>query len=380
MVKIAMVAGEASSDQLAARLMRSIRQQIPDVQFIGIGGAKMQKEGLDAWWSADELSVRGIVEVLRRYRRIAGIRSQLLKRLIQEKPDVFVGVDGYDFNMWIESRLKRKGIPTIHYVSPSIWAWRRNRIKTIAKSTSHVLALYPFEPELYEGTQTRCAYVGHPLADEIQVGISQQKVREQLEIAADIPVVALLPGSRPAELEFMAEAFIQAAILLHKKFPEIRFLVPLISRETRQQFEATLWRLGARELPIHLMFGHAQEAVAASDVVLLASGTATLETALIGRPMVVAYKMSTWTWRIMKRMRYTPWVALPNVLSRAFVVPEFLQDDANPENLSQALANLLADKKSQVRIRNSFSALHSTLRQGAADRAAEVVMPYLSKT
>lgn len=380
MIKIAMVAGEASSDQLAAHLIGAIRKHAPAAQFVGIGGGKMQRQGFDAWWPSEKLSVRGYAEVLRHYREIASIRRQLLKRLLADKPDVFIGVDGYDFNMWLERKLKQAGVPTIHYVSPSIWAWRSHRKKNILRSVSHVLALYPFEPELYSGTSVDCTYVGHPMADEIQPNMSKGQARDQLEIPKEIPVVALLPGSRQSELQYMADTFIQAALLLHQRNPATRFLVPLISRETRQQFQEALWRLKADELPMTLMFGHAQEAVAASDVALVASGTATLETALIGRPMVIAYKMSKWTWRIMRNMGYLPWVGLPNILSRRFVVPEFLQDDASPENLAQAVDNLLQDRQVQRRIGQAFSDIHQQLSQGTAEKAAAVVLPYLKQS
>lgn len=379
MVRISMVAGEASSDQLAAHLISAIKMHVPEAQFTGIGGAKMQREGFEAWWPSEKLSVRGYAEVLRHYREISSIRRRLLRRIIDEKPDVFIGVDGYDFNIWLERKLKAAGIPTIHYVSPSIWAWRRHRLKSIVKSVSHLLALYPFEPKLYEGTSVNCTYVGHPLADEIAPDRSKHAAREQLELPAENDVVALLPGSRQSELQYMAEAFIQTAMLLHQRNPSIRFLVPLISRETRTQFETALWKLKADELPITLMFGHAQEAIAASDVTLVASGTATLETALIGRPMVIAYKMSKWTWRIMRNMGYLPWVGLPNILARRYVVPEFLQDDASPENLAQAIENLLKDKVLQRRIHSVFVDIHRQLRQDTAQKAASAVLPYLKR-
>ncbi len=374
-----MVAGEASSDQLAAHLMIALKEKIPDAQFFGIGGTKMQAEGFDAWWPSEKLSVRGYAEVLRHYWEISGIRRGLLRRLIEVKPDVFIGVDGYDFNLWLEKRLKRKGIPAIHFVSPSIWAWRKHRLKKIVGSVDEILALYPFEPGHYEGTSVKCTYVGHPLADVIERDVSQREVREQLEIPQEVSVVALLPGSRQSELQYMAETFIQTAMVLHGLNPGIRFLVPLVSRETRQQFEAARWKLKADELPITLMFGHAQEAVAASDVTLVASGTATLETALIGRPMVIAYKMSPWSWRIMKNMGYLPWVGLPNILAKQYVVPEFLQDDASPENLAQALDNLLRDPSLQRRVGRVFSDMHLALRQNTAMKAAAAILPYLGR-
>jgi lipid-A-disaccharide synthase len=374
-----MVAGEASSDQLAAHLITALQQHLPDAQFYGIGGPKMQREGFESLWPAEMLAVRGYAEVLRHYRAITRMRRQLLGRLLRERPDVFIGVDGSDFNLWLEKRLKRRGIPTIHFVSPSIWAWRRNRMSRIVQSVSHILALYPFEPELYQGTPVKCSYVGHPLADVIPLGVDQRAARERLDIAPDRPVIALLPGSRQSELHFMAETFVETAKLLLTRYPKLQFLVPLVSRETRLQFEVALWKLKADELPFTLMFGHAAEAVAASDAALVASGTATLETALVGRPMVIAYKMSPWSWLLMRGMRYLPWVGLPNILAGRYVVPEFLQDEATPENLAQALGNLLVDRQAQAAITRVFAGIHRLLRQDTAQKAAAAVLPYLQK-
>ena len=374
-----MVAGEASSDQLAGHLIGALKQHLPDAKFYGIGGPKMQREGFESLWPAETLAVRGYAEVLRHYRAITSMRRQLLRRLLKDRPDVFIGVDGSDFNLWLEKRLKRSGIPTIHFVSPSIWAWRKNRMDKIIQSVSHILALYPFEPELYEGTAVKCSYVGHPLADVIPLEIDQRAVRERLGVAPDRPVIALLPGSRQSELHFMAETFVETAKLLLERYPGLQFLVPLVSRETRLQFETALWKLKADELPFTLMFGHAADAVAASDAVLVASGTATLETALVGRPMVIAYKMSPWSWRLMRSMRYLPWVGLPNILAGRYVVPEFLQDDATPENLAQALGNLLVDRQARAGITRVFDSIHRLLRQNTAQKAADAVLPYLQR-
>ncbi|MCF8179580.1 MAG: lipid-A-disaccharide synthase [Sulfuritalea sp.] len=379
MVRIAMVAGEASSDQLAAHLIAALKKHLPQTQFYGIGGQKMQREGFESLWPAEMLAVRGYAEVLRHYHSITRVRRQLLSRLLKDRPDVFIGVDGSDFNLWLEKRLKQHGIPTIHFVSPSIWAWRKKRLSKIEQSVSHILALYPFEPDLYRQTSVKCSYVGHPLADVIPLEISQREAREQLGLAQDRPVIALLPGSRQSELHFMAETFIETARLLLSRYPQSIFLVPLVSRETRTQFETALWKLKADEMPFTLMFGHAADAVAASDVALVASGTATLEAALVGRPMIIAYKMSPWSWRLMRGMRYLPWVGLPNILAGRYVVPEFLQDEASPENLAQALGNLLVDRQACSAIARVFGSIHRLLRQNTAQKAADAVLPYLQK-
>ncbi|MBK7765880.1 MAG: lipid-A-disaccharide synthase [Sulfuritalea sp.] len=379
MLRIAMVAGEASSDQLAAHLIIALQQHLPDARFYGIGGPRMQRQGFDSLWPAEMLAVRGYAEVLRNYRAIASMRRQLLRHLLKDPPSIFIGVDGPDFNLWLEKRLKRNGIPTIHFVSPSIWAWRRNRMKKIVQSVSHILALYPFEPELYKDTAVKCSYVGHPMADVIPLAIDQRAVRERLGVPVDRPVIALLPGSRKSELHFMGETVIETAKLLLERYPGLQFLVPLVSRETRLQFETALWKLKADELPFTLMFGHATDAVAASDAALVASGTATLETALVGRPMVIAYKMSPWSWRLMRGMRYLPWVGLPNILAGRFVVPEFLQEEATPENLAQALGNLLVDRQARAGITRVFDGIHRLLRQDTAQKAAAAVLPYLKQ-
>jgi lipid-A-disaccharide synthase len=376
-VRIAMVAGEASGDLLAAHLIAALKQRLPDAEFVGIGGPKMQREGLDAWWPAEKLAVRGYAEVLRHYREITGIRSQLISRLLREKPDVFIGVDAPDFNLAVERKLKARGIPAIHYVSPSVWAWRGGRIDKIGRAVSRILAMFPFEPAIYEERRIPVSYVGHPLADMIPLESARAAARARLELPDDARIFALLPGSRQSELQFMGELYIETAQRLHERFPDALFLVPLVSRETRNQFEAALWKLGAQELPITMLFGHAQDALAAADCALVASGTATLEAALLKTPMVIAYRMSPWSWRLMKRMRYQPWVGLPNILAGRFVVPEFLQDEATSENLAQALANLLLDASVRQRLAGVFEGVHRQLKQGTAEKAAAAILPYL---
>ena len=374
-----MVAGEASGDLLGGYLIEALMQHLPTARFFGIGGPKMEAAGLTAEWPAEKLSVRGYAEVLRHYREIARIRRALLKRLLADPPDVFIGVDAPDFNLWLETRLKSSGIATVHFVSPSLWAWRGGRIRHIARAVDQVLCLFPFEPAIYARQGIEARYVGHPLADLIPLEPNQENARERLNLPQDALVFALLPGSRQSELHYLAETFIETAKRLHQRFPQARFLVPLVSRETRMQFENELWRLGAQELPITLLFGHAHDAMASADAVLVASGTATLEAALFKKPMVICYKMSPWSWRLMRRMKYQPWVGLPNILAGHFVVPEFLQDDATPENLSQALGNLVGDQPVRKRLRSLFSALHVELRQDTAEQAAQAILPVLSR-
>ena len=377
-VRVAMVAGEASGDLLSCHLIQAIRAKLPNAEFFGIGGPKMIGQGFKAWFPLETLAVRGYIEVLKHYREISGIRNELKRRLLADPPDVFIGVDAPDFNLALEKALKRRGVPAIHYVSPSIWAWRGKRIHKIGESVSRVLALFPFEPALYEKEGIPVSYVGHPLADMLPIEDGRDKAREMLELSAQQPVFALLPGSRQSELEYMADTFIETAKLIHQKVPNALFLVPMATRETRLLFETALYRCQARELPIRLLFGHAHDAMMASDAVLVASGTATLEAALLKRPMAIVYKMAPLSYRLMRRMGYLPYVGLPNILAGKFVVPEFIQDDATPENLAQALLNFLGDKDTCSRISEVFREIHLQLKQNTAEKAAEAILASLS--
>lgn len=376
-VRVAMVAGEASGDLLSCHLIQAIRAKLPNAEFFGIGGPKMIGQGFKAWFPLETLAVRGYIEVLKHYREISGIRNELKRRLLADPPDVFIGVDAPDFNLALEKALKRRGVPAIHYVSPSIWAWRSKRIHKIGESVSRVLALFPFEPALYEKEGIPVSYVGHPLADMLPIEDGRDKAREMLELSAQQPVFALLPGSRQSELEYMADTFIETAKLIHQKVPNALFLVPMATRETRLLFETALYRCQARELPIRLLFGHAHDAMMASDAVLVASGTATLEAALLKRPMAIVYKMAPLSYRLMRRMGYLPYVGLPNILAGKFVVPEFIQDDATPENLAQALLNFLGDKDTCSRISEVFREIHLQLKQNTAEKAAEAILASL---
>ena len=376
-VRIAMVAGEASSDLLASHLIRALKRHLPDAEFFGIGGPKMQAEGFQAWWPAEKLSVHGYVDALKNYRELSGIRRSLLNRLLADRPAAFIGVDAPDFSLWLERRLKDKGIPAIHFVSPSIWAWRKGRLKGIARSVSHMLCLFPFEPALYRTAGVPVSYVGHPLADVFPLKPDQAGAREMLQITGDGPVFAFLPGSRQSELRNLADTYIATAAILHERHPDARFLVPLATRETRMLFEDALRRHAHVDLPIRILFGHANDAMIAADVVLVASGTATLEAALLKRPMVITYKIGKWSFRLMKRMAYLPWVGLPNVLANREVVPEVLQDAATPQALADALDGWLTDKARAAELVQVFTDMHLQLRQNTADKAAAAILPYL---
>ena len=373
-LRIAMVAGEASGDLLASHLIAALRKHVPEARFFGIGGPKMAAQGFDAWWPSETLSVNGFSDALKRYRELSAIRSSLKKRLVADAPDVFIGVDAPDFNLDLESALKSRGIPTVHYVSPSIWAWRGGRIRKIGRAVSHMLALFPFEPALYEKAGIPVTYVGHPLADLLPEMPDRGAVRELLGLPEATPIFALLPGSRQGELRFLADTFIETARRVHEALPEARFLVPLATRETRLMFEAALYRCNAGDLPIKMLFGHAHEAMTAADGVLVASGTATLEAALLKRPMVIAYRLASLSHFLMKRMGYLPYVGLPNILAGRFVVPEFIQNDATPEKLAEALLAQYADKEGRAGIVAEFERIHRELRQNAAERAATAVL------
>lgn len=377
-VRIAVVAGEASGDLLASHLIAALRNKLPEAVFYGIGGPKMQAQGFDAWWPLEKLAVMGYVDALKHYREIAGIRRQLKKRLLDLRPDIFIGVDAPDFNLGLETDLKAAGIPTIHYVSPSIWAWRGGRIKKIGRAVNRVLALFPMEPPLYEKARIPVTYVGHPMADSIPLETSKQAVREKLSLPRDVPIFALLPGSRQGELAMMAETFVQTAKLLHERMPQAQFVVPLTTRETRLQFEMAIYTQQAGEIPFRLLFGHAQDALGAADVSLVASGTATLEAALIKRPMVITYKIAKLSYWIMKRMAYQAFVGLPNILAGRQVVPELIQDDASPENLAEALFKLYEDKDNARVVAEVFTELHLQLRQNTAEKAANAVIACLN--
>jgi len=373
---IALVAGEASGDLLAAHLMAAIKSRLPGARFVGIGGPRMQAEGFKAWWPSEKLAVFGYVEVLRHYREIAGIRKQLARRLKADKPDLFIGVDAPDFNFGLEAQLRAAGISVAHFVSPSLWAWRGGRMAKIKDAVDHMLCLLPFEEAIYRQAGVAATYVGHPMADVIPLEPDQAQARRKLGLPLEGPVVALLPGSRQSELRYLGERYVATALRLRQTHPRVRFVVPLASEYTEAQWQACVAAAGAQGEALAWTAAprDSHSALAACDVALVASGTATLETALFKRPHVIAYRMAPLTYQMMRRMAYLPYVGLPNILCGEFIVPEFLQHDASPENLAQALGNLLDDGAARARIAARFTQLHQQLRQGMAQRAAEAVV------
>lgn len=378
-MRIAMIAGEASGDLLAAHLIRALREKFPTASFVGIGGPKMQAEGFEAWWPSETLSVMGYVDAIKRLPELLRVRRGLLARLKQNPPDIFIGVDAPDFNLGVETRLRRAGVRTLHYVSPSIWAWRGNRVHKIGRAAEHILCLFPFEPEIYARHGIQATFVGHPLADEFPVAAQVAPAREILQLDPDAQIVAILPGSREGEVRRLATTYIETIKLLAAQRPALQFLVPLITRQTRDIFEDALYQADAQHLSVRLLFGHAHEAMAAADVVLVASGTATLEAALLKRPMVIAYKVGAMTYRFVKSLAYLPWVGLPNILAREFLVPELIQNDATPEKLAAAVGKWLDDKDACAQLAARFEAIHLSLRQNNAEKAAQTVAMLLAR-
>lgn len=375
---IAIVAGEASGDLLGSHLMAALKARHPDLRFVGIGGPKMASAGMNILFPMEKLAVRGYVEVLRHYREIVGIRRKLKEHLLAERPDVFIGIDAPDFNLSLEESLKKRGIPVVHYVGPAVWAWRAKRMKQIVRAVSRMLVLFPFEAPLFEQAGVPTTYVGHPLADILPLEANRAEAREMLKMPPQGTVIALLPGSRQSEVKALAGLFIETARRILAARPDAQFLVPLVSRETRLLFEEALFPYRGDELPITILFGHAHDALTACDAALVASGTATLETALLKRPMVITYRMPDLSWRIIQRKKYLPYVGLPNILAGRFIVPELLQEDATAENLAQALLNLLQDGVVKERLDDYFIGLHHQLRQNTSERAAAAVMEFLA--
>ena len=375
MTRIALVAGEASGDLLAGLLLGGMKSRWPELVSFGIGGPQMTRHGFDAWWPHERLAVRGYVEVLRHYREIAGIRTALAEKLLKQPPQLFIGVDAPDFNLALEARLKRAGVKTAHFVCPSIWAWRGGRAGKLAASACHVLCLFPFEPALLARHGVAASYVGHPLADVIPLEPPRHAGRAALGLSNDDLVVALLPGSRASEIRYIAPRFIAAAAQLHRQRRGLRFVLPMVPGLGKLIEPIVAQHV---EVPITLLDGRSHEALAACDVTMIASGTATLEAMLFKRPMVIGYNMHPLSWQLMKRMKYQPWVGLPNILCESFVVPELLQDAATPDALArEVLAWLDAPAVRRDALERRFTEVHHLLRRDTARTATDVIATLL---
>lgn len=373
-MRIALVAGEASGDVLGASLIDALKSRYPEADFFGIGGPKMIASGLRSAYEQEKLAVRGAAEVIAHLPEILSIRRGITAQLKGWQPDVMIGIDAPDFNLVVERQLKRAGIPTVHYVSPTVWAWRRGRIKKIVAAVNQLLCLFPFEPACYRGQKIDPVFVGHPLADEIDTEINRIEVRKSLNLPEASPLVTLMPGSRQSELAFHAQLFVETANRIAAELPDALFLVPLTTQETRRLFETAMNAYADKSLRVKILYGHAREALAASDLALVCSGTATLEAALLRCSMVITYKLSAFSAWVYKKMRYLTWVGLPNILAGRLLVPELLQDDATPEKLSAALIDLWRHPARRHEMEASFASIHQKLRQNSAERAADAVV------
>ena len=370
-MRVSMVVAERSGDQLAALLLGGLQRRWPDLQAHGIGGPQMQALGFQSKWSCDELSVRGLVEVLLRLRRITAIRRALIDELLAAPPDVFVGVDASDFNLDVERALRERGVPAVQLVCPSIWAWRPERVQKIRDSVQHILCLYPFEPALLAEHGIEGTFVGHPVADVIALQPDRSAAQQALGLLPDAPVVALLPGSRTAEIRHLAEPFVQAARLMRQARPELQFVLPT-HELLRPALEQVLQAHGMRE-HVKLVMGQSHAVQAACHVALVASGTATLETALFKRPMVIAYRMQWLSWRMANGKRLLPWVGLPNILCNESLVPEFLQEQVQPQALANAVLAWLDQPEAVARLEQRFMDLHLQLRQDMPTRSTHAI-------
>lgn len=376
-IRIAIVAGEASGDLLGSHLVSALRERLPQAEFIGIAGPKMIAAGVQSLFPIERLSVIGFHEVIRNLFPLLAMRRELKRKIVAFQPQVYIGVDAPDFNFGVERSLRKQGIPTVHFASPSIWAWRGGRIRQIKRAVDHMLVLYPFEKAIYDKAGIAATYVGHPMADTIPLEDTRNAVREKLKLSPSARIIALLPGSRRSELHMHADLFVQTAQRVLELLPEVQFLVPLSTQATRRIFEEALYRHQAQELPLTILFGHAQDAMAAADCVLVKSGTATLEAALLKRPMVITYRIPKITHFFVKRLFYLPYFGLPNVLAGRFIVPELMQDQATPDNLAQALKTWLEDKDARASLIAEFERMHIELRQNTAQRASEAVLSIL---
>ena len=377
---IAIIAGEVSGDILGAGLIHALKARYPNAKFIGIGGERMIAEGFETLFDMEELSVMGLVEVLKHLPRLLKIRRSIIEQLSALKPDVFIGIDAPDFNLDVELKLKQRGIKTIHYVSPSVWAWRQKRVYKIAAATNLVLAFLPFEKAFYDRFNVPCRFIGHTMADAIPLKPNRDDACQLLNLAPTQRYVAMLVGSRGSEVEFLSEPFLQTAQLLHQRYPDVKFLVPLINQKRRQQFEQIKQRV-APELDMILLDGNARAAMITAEATLLASGTAALEAMLCKSPMVVGYRMKPFTYFLAKRLVKTKYVSLPNLLADEMLVPELIQEDCNPTNLAEKLSQYLSEDKSVVQNRHvllqRFAELHQMIQCNADQQAAQAVIDLL---
>ena len=377
-IRVGIVAGEVSGDILGAGLIQSIRKRYPNAIFEGVGGVLMIEEGFKSFVPMERLSVMGLVEVLGRVFELVGIRRRIKRYFLKHRPDIFIGIDAPDFNLGLELSLRKKGIKTGHYVSPSVWAWRQRRVFKIARAVDLMLTLFPFEAKFYKAHQVAVRFVGHPLADLIPITPDKKRARKSLDLTESAPIVALLPGSRAGEISYIGKSFIETAKWLHQKNSNLQFVLPYVNDQRREQIESIISEYGAN-LPIKLINGKSREVMAACDVVILASGTATLEAMLLKRPMVVAYRVSSITHYLMKRLLKVPYISLPNLLANKELVPELIQDQAQPELIGQKVLDRLNTHEG-VQTKDSFTDLHLQLKLNASEQAADAISELIERS
>jgi lipid-A-disaccharide synthase len=380
---LALVAGEVSGDLLAARLMAGLKPHLPDVSFSGIGGPRMLEQGLVSDVPMDTLTVRGLLPVLLRYRELKGIQNRLRDRLLAERPAAFIGADYPGFNLGLEEQLRAAGIPTVHFVGPQIWAWRAGRIKKIQRAVSHMLVIFPFEEAIYRQAGVPVTYIGHPLAETIPLVPDVAAARRQLGLPEDARVVTVMPGSRMSEIKYLTEPYVRAVQLLAARDPSVRFIAPMAGARQKAYFMELVAKAGLpnllNEVPLQLVDGESHACIAAADAVLAASGTATLEVALFKKPMVIAYKVLQAEWLLIRNMGYLPWIGLPNILAREFVVPEFLQHAATPQALADAVWFQLTDENNRAKLTERFTGMHHSLLRDSAGESARAVLQVIGK-
>ena len=382
MPKIAILAGEASGDLIGSHLMSYLNSKIKNIEFIGVGGPEMSKHGLISYFDYREISVHGYFDALKNIFRLLSLRSKVINYLLKEQPNIFIGIDAPDFNFGVERRLKLNNIPTFHYVAPSVWAWRKGRVFDIKKNVNHLFAVFPHEPKIFQKAKVPVTFVGHPLANNIPLNPRVSKGRERLHLDKGKIIIALLPGSRSSEIKYHLELMINTAILINKeltwrKLNQAEFLIPINSKDNHTNMSNMLNSYSNKINSIKLIIGHSHDAICSSNLVIAVSGTATLEAALYKKPMVIVYKTSLLSYLILKKMMLIPYVGLPNILLKKLVVPEFLQNKATPENISNKAVEILTDKKLQKFLNTKFKQLHISLKKNSSQLIYKIIIKYL---
>ncbi|MDC0127403.1 lipid-A-disaccharide synthase [Methylophilaceae bacterium] len=382
MPKIAILAGEASGDLIGSHLMSYLNSKIKNIEFIGVGGPEMSKNGLISYFDYKEISVHGYFDALKKIFRLLSLRSNLVDYLLKERPDIFIGIDAPDFNFGVERRLKFNNIPTFHYVAPSVWAWRQGRVFEIKENVDHLFAVFPHEPKIFQKAKVPITFVGHPLASKIPLNPNINKGREKLNLDKGKTIITLLPGSRLSEIKYHFELMINTAILINKeltwrKLKQAEFLIPINSKENYDHMASMLNLYSNKIKSINLLIGHSHDAICSSNMVIAVSGTATLEAALYKKPMVIVYKTSLLSYFLLKKMLLIPYVGLPNILLKKFIVPEFLQNSATPENISDKAIEILTDKKFQKYLKVKFKDLHTKLKRNSSELIYKKIIKYL---